>query len=101
VTPGVRGKIQDVRRKTFFFILNLPNPLLKLAVRFRQGSGSMVGIPVADVVVVHVLVDILRKRLGGTKRFPFCKKKNKNKQKNGLNKRSRFTGDATTYNYSK
>jgi hypothetical protein len=35
----------------------------------------MVGIPVADVVVVHVLVDILRKRLGGTKRFPFCKKK--------------------------
>ena len=39
-------------------------------VRFRDGSGSMVGIPVADVVVVHVLVDIRRRRFGGTKRFP-------------------------------
>ena len=31
----------------------------------RHGSGSSVGSPVADVVVVHVLVDIRRIKLGG------------------------------------
>ena len=44
----------------------------------------MVGIPVADVVVVHVLVDILRKRLGGTKRFPFCINKQNTNQMNKM-----------------
>lgn len=55
-------------------VRGLPIPLLKLAVRFRQGSGSMVGIPVAEVVVVQVLVDILRSKLGGAKRLPLCNK---------------------------
>ena len=54
-------------------------PLLKLAALLREGSGSMVGIPVADVVVVHVLVDIRRRRLGATKRFPRCKGPEKKK----------------------
>jgi hypothetical protein len=36
-----------------------------LALRWRHGSGSKVGIPVAEVVVVHVLVDILRIKLEG------------------------------------
>ena len=48
------------------------DPVRKLVVRLRDGSGSMVGIPVADVVVVHVLVDMRRRRFGGTKRFPLC-----------------------------
>ena len=50
----------------------LADPVWKLVVRLRDGSGSMVGIPVAEVVVVHVDVDIRRKRFGGAKRFPFC-----------------------------
>lgn len=33
--------------------------------RSRHGSGSSVGMPVADVVVVHVLVDIRLMRDGG------------------------------------
>lgn len=33
--------------------------------RMRQGSGSRVGMPVADVVVVQVLVDILLINDGG------------------------------------
>lgn len=37
----------------------------KLELRSRDGSASRVGIPVADVVVVHVLVDMRRIRLGG------------------------------------
>lgn len=37
----------------------------KLELRIRDGSASSVGIPVAEVVVVHVLVDIRRIRLGG------------------------------------
>lgn len=38
---------------------------LKLVLLFLEGSGSRVGNPVADVVVVQVLVDILLSRLGG------------------------------------
>lgn len=38
---------------------------LKLELLTRHGSSSRVGIPVADVVVVQVLVDILRSKLGG------------------------------------
>ena len=54
----------------------------KLAVRLRQGSGSMVGMPVADVVVVHVLVDMRRNKLGGTKpRLPRCSKRSRNKNR--------------------
>ena len=37
----------------------------KLELRVRHGSGSRVGMPVAEVVVVQVLVDILRMREGG------------------------------------
>ena len=37
----------------------------KLLPRLRHISVSSVGRPVADVVVVHVLVDIRRIRLGG------------------------------------
>ena len=37
----------------------------KLELRVRQGSVSSVGRPVAEVVVVQVLVDIRRIRLGG------------------------------------
>ena len=37
----------------------------KLELRVRHGSGSNVGMPVADVVVVHVLVDMRRIKLGG------------------------------------
>lgn len=37
----------------------------KLELRVRQGSGSRVGMPVAEVVVVHVEVDMRRMRLGG------------------------------------
>jgi hypothetical protein len=37
----------------------------KLADLRRQGSGSRVGMPVAEVVVVHVEVDMRRIRLGG------------------------------------
>jgi len=63
-------KEQEVKKE--FKKKNSPksDPVRKLVVRFRDGSGSMVGIPVADVVVVHVLVDIRRRRFGGTKRFP-------------------------------
>lgn len=43
--------------------------------RSRQGSGSSVGIPVADVVVVHVLVDMRRIREGGKLRRRRCEKK--------------------------
>ncbi len=57
-------------------------PLLKLAALLREGSGSMVGIPVADVVVVHVLVDIRRRRLGATKRFPRCKDQREEEENN-------------------
>lgn len=60
-----------------------PDPVLKLAVRFREGSASIVGIPVAEVVVVHVLVDIRRKRLGGTKRFPLYTSKQCNQWNGG------------------
>ena len=56
---------------------NWPIPVRKLAARFLDGSGSMVGIPVADVVVVHVDVDIRRNRFGGTKRFPRYKQTTK------------------------
>lgn len=38
---------------------------LKLELRVRQGSASNVGSPVAEVVVVQVLVDMRRIRLGG------------------------------------
>ena len=41
---------------------------LKEEDRRRQGSGSRVGIPVAEVVVVQVLVDIRRIREGGRER---------------------------------
>ena len=37
----------------------------KLELRVRHGSGSKVGMPVAEVVVVHVEVDMRRMRLGG------------------------------------
>lgn len=37
----------------------------KLAERMRHGSSSNVGMPVAVVVVVQVLVDMRRIRLGG------------------------------------
>lgn len=37
----------------------------KLELRVRQGSGSSVGIPVAEVVVVHVLVDMRLMSPGG------------------------------------
>lgn len=43
----------------------------KLELRILQGSSSNVGMPVAVVVVVHVLVDILRIRLGGRLRRDF------------------------------
>jgi hypothetical protein len=45
----------------------------KLELRILQGSSSSVGMPVAVVVVVQVLVDILRIRLGGRLRRDFCK----------------------------
>ena len=45
----------------------------KLELRIRHGSNSSVGIPVAEVVVVHVLVDILRNKLGGKLRLNLCK----------------------------
>lgn len=38
---------------------------LKEEERSRHGSGSSVGMPVAEVVVVHVLVDIRRINEGG------------------------------------
>lgn len=44
----------------------------KLAERRRHGSGSSVGMPVAEVVVVHVLVDMRRMRLGGRLRRSLC-----------------------------
>lgn len=44
---------------------------LKLVLLFREGSGSSVGIPVAEVVVVQVDVDILRNRDGGKCRRSF------------------------------
>ena len=47
---------------------------LKLAERSRHGSGSSVGIPVAEVVVVHVEVDIRRIRLGGSDLRNLCLK---------------------------
>lgn len=50
--------------------LDNPCKLLKLVLLLREGSGSKVGIPVAEVVVVHVLVDIRRNRLGGKLRLP-------------------------------
>jgi len=46
--------------------------------RFRDGSGSNVGRPVAEVVVVHVLVDIRLITLWGKLRFPFYEKSNAN-----------------------
>lgn len=42
----------------------------KLVHRFLVGSGSNRGIPVADVVVLHVLVDILLKIFGAIGRLP-------------------------------
>ena len=45
----------------------------KLELRTRHGSSSNVGIPVAEVVVVQVLVDILRSKLGGKLRRNLCK----------------------------
>ena len=45
----------------------------KLELRTRHGSSSRVGMPVADVVVVHVLVDILRSKLGGKLRLNLWK----------------------------
>jgi hypothetical protein len=44
----------------------------KDVVRDRLGSGSRVGMPVADVVVVIVDVDIRRMRLAGTLRRRWC-----------------------------
>ena len=44
----------------------------KLELRVRQGSVSRVGRPVAEVVVVHVLVDMRRIRLGGRLRRSRC-----------------------------
>ena len=44
----------------------------KLELRVRHGSGSSVGIPVADVVVVHVLADMRRMRLWGRLRRRRC-----------------------------
>lgn len=41
----------------------------KLELRTRHGSNSSVGMPVAEVVVVQVLVDILRNKLGGKLRL--------------------------------
>lgn len=49
----------------------------KLELRILHGSSSSVGMPVADVVVVHVLVDILRIRLGGKLRLDFYNNKKK------------------------
>lgn len=40
--------------------------------RFLVGSGSNRGIPVAEVVVLHVLVDILLKIFGAIGLFPLC-----------------------------
>ena len=51
----------------------LSRECLKLQLLVRHGSGSSVGRPVADVVVVHVLVDIRRMRLGGKLRRNLCK----------------------------
>lgn len=42
----------------------------KLVQRFRVGSGSKSGIPVAEVVVLQVLVDILLKIFGAIGRLP-------------------------------
>lgn len=42
----------------------------KLVQRFRVGSGSNRGIPVADVVVLQVLVDILLNMLGAIGLLP-------------------------------
>ena len=50
----------------------------KLELRVRQGSGSRVGMPVAEVVVVHVEVDMRRIRLGGKLRRNLCKRKRRN-----------------------
>lgn len=44
----------------------------KLVQRFRVGSGSNNGIPVADVVVLQVLVDILLNMLGAIGLLPLC-----------------------------
>ena len=44
----------------------------KLVPRTRHGSDSSVGRPVADVVVVHVLVDMRRIRFGGRLLRSFC-----------------------------
>lgn len=50
------------------------SPCLKETLRCCRGSGSKVGMPVAEVVVVHVLVDIRRSRFGGRLRRNLCKK---------------------------
>ena len=44
----------------------------KLVQRFRVGSGSSKGIPVADVVVLQVLVDILLNMLGAIGLLLLC-----------------------------
>lgn len=43
----------------------IPGVCRMVVLRFRTGSGSRLGIPVALVVVVHVLVDMRRRRLSG------------------------------------
>lgn len=43
----------------------------KLELRIRHGSSSSVGMPVAEVVVVQVLVDMRRIKLGGKLRRIF------------------------------
>ena len=52
----------------------------KLELLVRHGSGSSVGMPVADVVVVHVDVDIRRIRLGGRLRRNLCRNNKSYKQ---------------------
>lgn len=49
-----------------------PALLRKLVHRLRDGSGSSIGMPVADVVVDQVAVDIRRIKLGGRLRLPRC-----------------------------
>jgi len=50
--------------------LNKPAVFRKLVHRFRDGSGSNIGMPVAEVVVLQVAVDIRRNKLGGRLRLP-------------------------------
>lgn len=68
-TVGEEGEGELLRLPTGLDPGVLSREWRKLEERVRHGSGSSVGMPVADVVVVHVEVDIRRIRLGGRLRL--------------------------------